>query len=305
MNKSFTGALTPVNEADLELINAYTLRELKAEEIYTFSLTLCDNEIDRDGERFTVNALNELAELFRGRPGISDHSMKSCDQTARIYYTAVEADGDKLTSQGEPYTRLTAKAYLPRTEKQQSLIEEIEAGIKKEISVGCSVKRRLCSVCGEPISTCSHIKGRSYGGKICHVLLDGGADAYEFSFVAVPAQRTAGITKAFDGCEHTESGWLVPEEKARLVDKRLEELSEKAALGECYLEELTAKVCKGLCALLPDLSGSDARELCSHSGPEALRILEKALRSRRRTGELTPQLAHTAGKSTSNSEYKI
>jgi hypothetical protein len=36
-----------------------------------------------------------------------------------------------------------------------------------------------------------------YGGKICHTVLDGITDAYEWSFVAVPAQRNAGVTKKF------------------------------------------------------------------------------------------------------------
>ena len=33
---------------DLSLINAMARRELGADEVYTFALRLCDNEIDRD-----------------------------------------------------------------------------------------------------------------------------------------------------------------------------------------------------------------------------------------------------------------
>ena len=39
---------------DLELIGRYTRRTLAAEEVYTFPVILCDNDIDRDGERFSV-----------------------------------------------------------------------------------------------------------------------------------------------------------------------------------------------------------------------------------------------------------
>ena len=35
----------PTDE-ELELINKYTRREFKAEEVYVFSLTLCDNDVD-------------------------------------------------------------------------------------------------------------------------------------------------------------------------------------------------------------------------------------------------------------------
>ena len=50
-----------------------------------------------------------------------------------------------------------AWAYMLRTEKNADLIAEIEGGIKKEVSVGCSVGRRVCSVCGEPVAE-SHVR---------------------------------------------------------------------------------------------------------------------------------------------------
>ena len=48
-------------------------REMTPEEVYTFSVRLCDNEIDRDGERFDEQTLRELAALFIGKSGIFDH----------------------------------------------------------------------------------------------------------------------------------------------------------------------------------------------------------------------------------------
>jgi len=56
-------------------INRYTRREFKSDEVYTFSVVLCDNEIDRDNERFTTDALQKLATLFLGKTGIFNHSM--------------------------------------------------------------------------------------------------------------------------------------------------------------------------------------------------------------------------------------
>lgn len=38
-------------------------------------------------------------------------------------------------------------------------------------------------------SPCTHIKGAEYGGKLCCYILDEPFDAYEWSFVAVPAQK--------------------------------------------------------------------------------------------------------------------
>lgn len=41
-----------LNKEELALINRYTRREMSEEEVYTFSVVLCDNDIDRDFERF-------------------------------------------------------------------------------------------------------------------------------------------------------------------------------------------------------------------------------------------------------------
>ena len=61
----------------LEKLNRFTRREHTADEVYIFDVVLCDNEVDRDGERFSVEALKKLKELFVGKTGISDHEAKS------------------------------------------------------------------------------------------------------------------------------------------------------------------------------------------------------------------------------------
>lgn len=188
-----------LDEACLGEINKFTRRQVSAEEVYTFPVVLCDNEIDRDGERFSEAALEKLAELFVGKTGIFDHDPKGENQTARIFCCEVRRDENRMTLCGEVYTYLYAKAYMMRTESNRDLIVEIDGGIKKEVSVSCSVKRKVCSVCGADRydKGCGHVKGRSYGGKLCADILDGPTDAYEWSFVAVPAQTEAGVTKRF------------------------------------------------------------------------------------------------------------
>ena len=97
---------------------------------------------------------------------------------------------------GEPCRYLKGWAYMLRSEKNQALIEEIEGGIKKEVSVGCAVARRVCSVCGGEISQCGHVPGRQYDGKLCTAILEDPTDADERTFVAVHAQREAGVLKS-------------------------------------------------------------------------------------------------------------
>ena len=188
-----------ITEEVMEKINRYAVGTLKREQVYCFSVLLCDNDVDRDYERFSDTALEKLAEMFCGRTGIFDHDNSSKGQTARIYDTEVRGYPERKTADGRAYRALIGFAYMVRTEKNKSLIAEIEGGIKKEVSVGCAVAKRICSVCGADGAKggCSHIKGRSYGGKLCYVTLDEPLDAYEWSFVAVPAQRAAGVTKVY------------------------------------------------------------------------------------------------------------
>ena len=252
---------TPLQD-DFDKIRQFTRKEFTADELYIFSLILCNNDIDRDYEKFSVSALNELAKLFIGKTGIRDHSMKAADQTARIFDTWVEKLPNRKTADGEDFYVLRAKAYMVRSEENKSLITEIDAGIKKEVSVSCSMALSTCSVCGKSRknSGCSHINGRKYGGKTCFSILSNAADAYEWSFVAVPAQREAGVTKSFNiekgdsdmtdikKCLSTEDEQIVLSNKqAKEICSYIEEREELAALGEEYKKSLIKELVS-LCA---------------------------------------------------------
>ena len=45
---------------DMGLINAQSIRELKAEEVFLFRIAACDNQVDRDFECFSDAALEAL-----------------------------------------------------------------------------------------------------------------------------------------------------------------------------------------------------------------------------------------------------
>ena len=198
MNEPNICAGGAVTEQELAAIAQYSRRPLTAEEVYTFPLVLCDNDLDRDNECFTDEALEKLAELFCGKTGIFDHDPRGEKQTARIYRCRVEPEDGRLNYRGDPYKALKADAYMVRTAANADLILEIDGGIKKEVSVGCAVQKNICSICGADRreKPCGHQPGKRYGGKLCCTLLAEPTDAYEWSFVAVPAQPAAGVTKS-------------------------------------------------------------------------------------------------------------
>ena len=179
-----------LDEGELTLINRQALRTLAADEVFTFRMAACDDQVDRDNERFTAAALEELAKLFVGRPVLMDHQWSAGKQTARVYAAAVEPSGK--------VRQLVLRCYMPRTEQTAETIAAIESGILRECSVGCTVRRVICSVCGaDQIRTCcDHIPGREYDGRTCVMELDGAEDAYEVSLVAVPSQPGAGVLKS-------------------------------------------------------------------------------------------------------------
>ena len=214
-----------LTKEELDQINRFSKAELTADQVYTFSVRLCDNEVDRDFERFGTEDLDRLGELFLGKSGIFDHQWSAKGQTARIYRTEVVREPGTVTAAGDEYRWLKGWAYLMRTEKNQELITEIEGGIKKEVSVGCSMGRSVCSVCGAENGACGHVKGQMYGEKLCFMELKDPKDAYESSFVAVPAQPRAGVVKRF-GSEGTE----------------LRTLRKQAELGQRYLTGLRREV---------------------------------------------------------------
>ena len=189
---------------ELAAINAFAKTTLTEEEVYIFPVLLCDNEVDRTHERFTLKALQDLQKLFVGKTVIKDHVRRADNQVARIYSTELVQTG-KMTKAGEPYTQLVAHCYMVKTASNADLIAEIKGGIKKEGSVGCAVAHVYCSICGTDNSKsyCRHWPGRSYekegGAQVCTFTLEGGQDAYEFSLVAVPAQKAAGVHKSYTG----------------------------------------------------------------------------------------------------------
>ena len=279
----------------LEKINRFTRRAFRDDELYAFPVTLCDNDIDRDIERFSDSALDKMKSLFIGKTGIFDHYPTSENQTARIYDTEVITDPTKTTKYGAPYKYLKGMAYMVRTDTNKDLIAEIDGGIKKEVSVGCSANNRICSICGcnKNETACEHVKGKEYFGKTCHVILDDVTDAYEWSFVAVPAQINAGVTKKYNpekeeksmeftpittqaefdaavqatvasAVEETKKqyeGWTSPEDTAKLTKERDDASAQNKAYELKMLKIKTASE-KGIPIALADkLAGETAEDI--------------------------------------------
>lgn len=253
--------------AQLEAINALAKTRLNGEQVYVFSLRLCDDRIDRDGERFDTGALPGLAKLFLGKTGILDHRWSTENQVARIFETQVVKEKDA--------SYIRAWAYIRRGGKNDELIADIEAGIKKEVSVGCAMAQAVCSICGSEYGTCGHVKGEYYDGQVCAVILKEPVDAYEFSFVAVPAQREAGVMKGLGTAVSLKE--LAAEHGAQAEYRAL---TKEAELGRRYRKDLEDCVVRLGLALELGVSEPVLRSLAKTAGAEELLALKEALQGR-------------------------
>lgn len=253
--------------AQLEAINALAKTRLNGEQVYVFSLRLCDDRIDRDGERFDTGALPGLAKLFLGKTGILDHRWSTENQVARIFETQVVKEKDA--------SYIRAWAYIRRGGKNDELIADIEAGIKKEVSVGCAMAQAVCSICGSEYGTCGHVKGEHYDGQVCAVILKEPVDAYEFSFVAVPAQREAGVMKGVGAAVSLKE--LAAEHGAQAEYRTL---TKEAELGRRYRKDLEDCVVRLGLALELGVSEPVLRSLAQTAGAEELLALKDALQGR-------------------------
>ena len=253
--------------AQLEAINAQAKAALTAQQVYVFSVRLCDDQVDRDGERFDTEALPGLAKLFLGKTGIVDHKWSSDAQVARIFETQV------VREDGISYIK--AWAYIRRGGSADEVIADIEAGIKKEVSVGCAMGRVVCSVCGSEYGSCGHQKGEIYDGAVCCAILKEPMDAYEFSFVAVPAQRDAGVLKGLG------RGRCLKELAEEFgAQKEYRQLWKQAQLGKVYEKQLQDQVVR-LCLMLElGVEEPVLRSVMEKAAPEDLMRMKVALEAR-------------------------
>ena len=266
----------------LEAINAQAKAQLRAEQVYVFSLRLCDDQVDRDHERFDTGALGTLAKLFIGKTGVVDHKWSADKQIARIFETQV------VKEEGISYIK--ACAYIRRGGSNDEIIADIEAGIKKEVSVGCSMGMAVCSVCGSEYGTCGHMKGEVYDGQVCCAILKEPMDAYEFSFVAVPAQRDAGVLKAMGRSDRCLKE--LAEEFGVQAEYRV--LHKQAELGRRYQKELEDSVVRLSLSLELGVSEPVLRSLVKSAAAEDLLALKEALETR--LNEMLPVTTQLLGR---------
>jgi hypothetical protein len=185
------------SDEDYAIILESLPSEVSKSDIFVYSVRICDSLVDRDGEFFSHDALVQLTAMYIGQPGIFDHEWESGNQHSRIYKTELvtelveDDDINKMELLTEvlsenpslrPYEYVVGYAYTLNSEENKVMINKIKAGILKEVSIG--------------FDTAVETKVKLSDGEATRI--DSIADVFEWSFVAVPAQRLAGVVKSFN-----------------------------------------------------------------------------------------------------------
>lgn len=172
-----------VPEDDITLINRYVRKPLRDKVIFTFTVGLLDNEVNKKFCRLSATSLTELGDLLVGNLGFIYFDGKMC--LARIFKTYTETFEGVDSVDGERYTILFAEFFVVKNGENSELIHMLQDGNIEDINVGYSVRKRVCSICGKDKSTgeCQHKKGVSYNGKLCYYTLTEPSDAYDWSLI--------------------------------------------------------------------------------------------------------------------------
>lgn len=177
-------------EAREDAINRYALRALAPEEYATFTLDLCNNQIDRHFSRFPEEELARINDLVPGRPLMERHDLRGTLPRGRFFRSALHRDGDIVSVRPE--------VYVLRTDENQDFILNIEGGVYRETSIGFAFRMPECSVCGKDLRTCDHVPGRTYGDAACHFIMRDVLEVAEGSVVSSGSQGTGFVREGRD-----------------------------------------------------------------------------------------------------------
>lgn len=173
---------------ELLQINALSNMDLKAEDVYVFTLKSANTQVDRGYEHFTPKALKSMAKMSIDKPILMNHDWTAQATVGKIFDAKVAND------------TLIQKAYIPNYPEYQPVIRAILSGLYNKVSVGFAMELKdfVCDSCTKSLYDmgCPHIPGNAdEKGLITTATIKDSSDYYETSLIPVPMQAPAGIRR--------------------------------------------------------------------------------------------------------------
>ena len=200
-NESNLKIVNNITDAQLSKINKLTISEVSKDDVFVFKMLLVDDSVTRNFTNYPESFQRAILKKaprkgnWIGLPMMmgktEDHETMASNQVGRIFDA-------KLVKTPTGNIGTIGSVYIPINESTNALIDNIKAGVHREVSIGVSVELPMCSICGDDIRDCQHEPGKHYNEDLCYIIMDGDVEGQEVSFVAVPGNINAEIV-ADDG----------------------------------------------------------------------------------------------------------
>lgn len=200
---------TPTEE-QLAKINRFAKRPFSAEEVFVFDTKMIGDALIPDRyikldksllETYVKNVqAGDVAYMLNHRWANFFDSPKGVFLMGRVYdsYLAQSSDieGETVAQFGSVYIHRNQERDGVKTNE---VIEAIEDGSLRDVSVGIGWTVSQCSICGQNYYSgkCEHLVGREYDGKLCYVIAKPPGDEFELSSVFAGAYPTAEVLSKF------------------------------------------------------------------------------------------------------------
>lgn len=181
------------------------------EECHSFAFLVRDSDLQKE-------ACGKLAELLDRIHGLKKAAIASQNEDEANFLLGYECAINCMRAELAMWLKLKANepdaAWDDLVDAQMAAIDAVRAhtgfaelenyaqrlhAIKKLIfpeqvflSVGMTVHRRECSICGQEYGECSHLVGKPYSGEICHTICTR-VDLDNIAIVDEPANRKCRI----------------------------------------------------------------------------------------------------------------
>jgi hypothetical protein len=215
--------------------------ELQSDEVHVRGMWLCNSERDYYMSRFTLSALDEIAEMLPGRPVMVGHDYSQAP--VGRFFAAERVFRDDLQRPKRDNYWVKGLFYtLARDEEGDAIARRIDGGIYQEVSVGWRCLNATCALCMNPINDhnrCPHVPGELYEEGLCD---------YEFSDVTTVLEGSL----VFAGGQK-DTSMFTPDPGSRMLGGIKKSLSLDEFLAADDLEEPVIKDLKrGFVAGVPD-----------------------------------------------------
>jgi hypothetical protein len=173
----------------LQQIKQFTSKaNLQPEDFHVRGMRIVNSQRDYYYSRFTLPALNEVAELMPGAPVMIGHDYRNMPigtffAAHRVFRPA------KLRAPRKDSYWVEALFYVPNDDEGNSIIRRIDLGTWREVSLGWRFTTANCGICGESIRECPHLPGEIYEEGIAEFEMSGIVDVLEGSMVFRGGQK--------------------------------------------------------------------------------------------------------------------